>query len=103
MASHAAAAPEEILTGIDGLELDVAAGQHHVRRVTALASGLGVFFRKQWPEPVFVISVIFLNARGGATVALMAGGASELVRIVNLQQFRIGMAGERLCVFVRLF
>src|SRR5260370_17321073 len=51
---------------------------------------------------MLVISVGFLHARSGATIALMTGRTAELVRIVNLQQLRLGMAGESIGIFVGL-
>ena len=51
---------------------------------------------------MLVIAVSFFHAGGGAAVALMAGRTAKLVGIVNLQQFRLRMADERLRVFVRL-
>src|SRR6516225_3633757 len=43
-----------------------------------------------------------LDAGGGSSISLMAGGAAELVRIMNLQQLRRGMTGECPCIVVGL-
>ena len=102
MAAHAAALTEQILAVVDGLELHVAAGQHHVGGVAGLAARLRIFFGIQRPQPMLVISVRLFDAGGGASIALVAGRTAKLLRIVNLQQLRLGMADERLCVFVRL-
>src|SRR5260370_13884333 len=67
-----------------------------------LASGLGIFFGEQWPEPVLVVAVRFLGGRGGAAIALMARGASELVGIVDFEQLWLGMADESVRVLVGL-
>ena len=86
MAAIAATLAKKIFAGVDGFKLHIAAGQNHVRRMAALASRLGIFLRVHGPQPVFVIAMSFFDAGGGAPIALMAGRASELVRIVNLQQ-----------------
>ena len=74
----------------------------HVGGVAGLASGFGILFGKQRPQPVLVVAVGFLDAGGGAAVALVAGRAAELVGIVSLQQFRLGMAGEGVGILVGL-
>ena len=86
MAAVAATLAEKVLAGVDSFKLHVAAGQDHVRRMAALASCLGIFFRIHRPEPVLVIAMSFFDAGGGAPVALVTRRAPELVRIVNLQQ-----------------
>ena len=102
MAAHAALLPEQIFAVVDGLPLHIAAGQHHVGRVAILATRLRIFLGKQRPQPVLVVAVPLLDAGGGAAIALMAGRAAELFRIVNLQQLRFGMADEGLGIFIRL-
>ena len=102
MAAHASSLAEEVFAVVDGLPLHVAAGQHHVGRVAILATRLRIFLGIQRPEPVLVVSVRFLYARGGAAVALMARRASELFGIMNLQQLRFRMAGESFGIFIGL-
>ncbi len=102
MAAHASALAEQIFAVVDRMQLHVAAGQHHVGRMAGLAARLRILFGIQRPQPVLVIPVRLLDAGGGASVALMAGRAAELVRIVNLQKFRLGMTDERVRIFIRL-
>ena len=52
---------------------------------------------------MLVISVRFLNASGSPSIPLVTGRTAELVRIMGLQQFRLGMAGERPGIVVGLF
>src|SRR5262249_46466218 len=70
---------------------DVSADQNHVSGVASLASGFDILFGKQWPEPVFVVAVRFLDAGGGPPIALMTRRTSEFVGIVRLQQLRLGV------------
>src|SRR5579859_5690710 len=102
MAAHASALAEEVFTVVDRVPLHVSAGQHHVGGMAALTARLRILFGIQWPKPVFVISVRLLDAGGRAPVALMTGRAAELLRIVNLQQLRLGVTAQRIGIFVRL-
>ena len=102
VAAHASLLPEEVFAIVEGLELHVIARQDHVGSVTVLAAALGIFLRKKRPQPVFIVAMSFFNAGSSAPIALMARGAAEFLGIVNLQQFRLGMADQSLCVLVRL-
>ena len=81
---------------------DIADRQDHVGGVASLASGFGILLGKQRPQPVLVVAVSFFDAGGGASIALVARRAAELVGIVHLQQFRVGMAGEGVGILVGL-
>ena len=70
--------------------------------MAGLAPGLRILFRIKRPQPVLVIPVRLLDASGGTTVSLVASGAAKFFRIVNLQQFRFGMADKSRSVFIRL-
>ncbi len=73
-------------------------GRHisdHVAGVALLAARFHIFFVEKRPEPVFVATVALHDAGSGAAIAAVAGRAAEAVRIVDLQQFRRGMGGER--------
>ena len=102
MASHATALAEQVLAVVDGLPLHIAAGQHHVGSVAVLATSLRVLLGKQRPQPVLVISVRFLNAGSGTSVALVARRTAEFFRVVYLQQLRFGMAAESIGILVGL-
>ena len=67
------------------MRANFAAGQVHIGGVASLATGFGILFRKQRPQPVLVIAVSLFHAGGGAAVALMARRATELVGIMRLQ------------------
>jgi hypothetical protein len=45
--------------------------------------------------------VTFLDAGGGAAIALMTWRAAKFVRVVDLQKFGLGMADESLSIFIR--
>ena len=102
MTAHATALAEEVFAVVDGLPLHIAAHQHHVGSMAVLATRFCVLLGKQRPQPVLVVSMRFLRARGRASVSLMAGRAAELLRIVNPQQFGLRMAHQRIGVFIRL-
>ena len=80
MAAHATSLAEEVFAVVDGC--------HCTSPLTSTMSAAWqfwqpaccVFFGKQRPQPVLVVSVRFLDAGGGAAVPLMAGRAAELVR-----------------------
>ena len=73
MAADTASLPEQIFTFIDGLPLHIAARQHHVGRVASLTTGFNILLGEKRPQPVFVVAVRLFNARGGASIALVAG------------------------------
>src|SRR5712671_3793362 len=52
---------------------------------------------------MLVVAMGFLDAGGGASIALMAGRAAKFIRIVSLKEIGLGMAGECAGVFVGLF
>ena len=93
----------EQIFAIANLPAHVAADQHHVGCVAGLASGFDVFLREERPQPVLIIAVGFLNTRGGAAIPLVARRASELFRIVGLEEFGLGMANKSLSVVIGLF
>ena len=76
---------EQIFAFVDDLELSFIGGQHHVSRVTGLASCFDVLLRKERPQPVLVISVRLLNAGGGAPIALVARRATKFIWIVDFE------------------
>ena len=53
-----------------------------------------ILFAIQWPEPVFVYAMCFLNTGGGYSVAVVTRCTAESLRIVNLQKLLAGMTGE---------
>ena len=100
MAAHAAALAEKEFA-VGDMRAYVADRQEHVGGVAGLATGFGILLGKQRPQPVLVVAVGLFHAGGGPAVALVAGRAAELVGIVRLQQFRIGMAGEGEGILIR--
>ena len=102
VAAHAPALAKQIFALAES-PAHVARHQHHVRGVAGLTAGLDVWLREKGPEPMLIISVRFLNAGGGPSIPLVTRRTAELVRIVGLQQFRSGMAGERPGIIVGLF
>src|SRR5512135_1087810 len=101
VAAHAAALLEQELALADRLA-SVAADQHHVTGVAVLAARFYVLLGKQRPQPVLVRAVRLHHAGGGPAVALVAGAATELLRIMNVEQFHIRMADKRARVLVWL-
>ncbi len=101
MATNAAALAEQVLAFAER-PAHVSADEHHVGLVAGLAAGFHVGFAEERPQPVLVVSVRLFDAGGGPSVALVARRAAKLFGIVDLQQFRFGMADECLCVVVRL-
>src|SRR4029077_13997170 len=51
---------------------------------------------------MLVVAVRFLDASGGAAIALMARGAAELVGVVDFEQLWLGMADKSIRVLVGL-
>ena len=68
--------------------------QDDIVRVALLAAGFNIFLGKQRPQPMPISTMPFLDAAGGAAVAVMARRAAEQVRVVNLKQFEGRMAGK---------
>src|SRR6478736_4843346 len=101
MAAHTAALPEKEFA-VGDVRASVADRQVHIGGMAGLATGLGILLGKQWPQPVLVVAVGFFHAGGGPTVALVARRATELVGIMRLQQFGVGMAGEGAGILIRL-
>ncbi len=90
MAAHAAAQPENFAALVEGIrhfcdDLFV---------VALLAARLDVFRMVHRPEPERMAAVRLDDAVGGDAVAAVTRRAAELLRIVNLQQFFVGMADE---------
>src|SRR3984893_9566281 len=52
---------------------------------------------------MLVVAVRLFNTGGGAAIALMARRAAKFIGVVSLQQIRLGMAGERAGILIRLF
>jgi CBS domain-containing protein len=102
VATHAAALAEEIFAFADH-PADLVGDENHVGGVANLTARLVVSRGEDRPEPVFVVTVGFFNASGGASVALVARRAGELVGIVSLQEIRFRVAGKCAGVFVRFF
>src|ERR1035437_2172351 len=91
MAAHAAFYLEQVpAAGENGSEFE-----HAVAGVALHAAGFGVGGGKQRPQPVLVIAVRLLRARGSATVAVVAGRAAETLHIVESQQRLVGVADEK--------
>ena len=92
VAAHAAAILEEFL----------AVAQHrgvihdHVHGVALLAAGLDIFQGVERPQPVFIIAVRLLNTFQRHAVAAVAGRTAEFLRVVEPQQFGVGVADKDL-------
>src|ERR1700733_3896228 len=102
MAAHTPFLAKEVFATVDGLPLYVAANQDHVGGMAVLATGLRIFFGKQRPQPVLVVSVRFLDARSSPTISLVARRAAEFLGIVNRQQLRLVMTAECVGILIRL-
>ena len=67
----------------------------HVRGVALLAAGVVIFRIVERPEPVLVAAVRLFDRVERAAIAAVAGRAAKFFERMELQQVRIGMAGER--------
>ena len=100
MATHTATLAEKIFAFAERPP-DIVADEYHVRRVARLAARFHVSTGEERPEPMFIGTVSFLDARGGAAIPLVAGRTSILFGIVNLQEGGFRVARESVGVVVR--
>ena len=100
--ADAAALAEKILAFTDHPP-NVIGDDDHVGGVANLAARFEICTRKDGPQPVFIVTVRFFDASSGASITLVARRTAELVRIVNLQEIGLRVAGEGPRVHIRLF
>src|SRR5262249_16237709 len=91
MAAHTAPLIEQILGGGGG----VGALRHGIVCVAHLAAGLGVLFMEQWVQPERILAVRLNDAGRSAAVAAVTRRATELVGIVDLQEFLARVTDKR--------
>ena len=68
--------------------------EHQILSVTLMATGLEILPVEQRPQPVLVATMALADTGGRPSVTVMAGGATELLRIVQGQQGGIGVADK---------
>src|ERR1700730_10678334 len=102
MAADTAALAEKVFSQQES-PAHIVAHQNHVRGMTGLAASFHISAREQRPEPMLIVAMGFFHAGGGASIALMARRAAELVRVMNLQKIGLGMTGESASILVWFF
>src|SRR5205809_437046 len=90
MAAHAAAQAEDFAALVERVRH---LGDNFLV-VALLAAGLHILRMVHRPEPECMAPMRLDNTVGGDTVAAVTGRTAELLRVVDLQQLLVGMAGE---------
>ena len=67
----------------------------HVRGVALLAAGVVIFGIVERPEPVRIAAMTAIHGVDGAAIATVAGRAAKFFERMPVNEFEVGMAGER--------